>query len=298
MNPAEKYGKWKNAPAIFNYLNTTKLLFKISTYKGTSTIVLEDGTTFRYNNNFMKDLTDIDAFALSNNVESYTGNVKVYFSHGLKDVYSLCFPSTGANLNNNNRMVINDLGAFLRQFPNLYSYNFGGYYYADNTFRPTVIGNFADIPDYLRKIKITTLDVLNTPSSVFLDLNLFPDNSLLEMFWHVGTNSIASANLKVTGDLSNLPPRINFFRIEKVHTTSVITYTPGKVWASEFDTFYLNITLPTTIINDILIDMDNSIRTAIGSKVIYLKGTRTATQESDAAILALQNKGFTITINA
>jgi hypothetical protein len=246
----------------------------------------------------MKDLTNVDALGSSNDVDSYTGNVEIYFNHGIKDVYSLCFPSTGSNSINNNRMIINDLGGFLRQFPNLYSYNFGGYYYSDNPSRPTVIGNFADIPDYLRKIKITTLDVLNTPSSVFLNLDLFPVNSLLEMFWHIGTNSIASANLKVVGDLHNLPPKINFFRIEKVHATSVITYTSGKVWASEFDTFYLNIALPSTVINNILIDMNNSITTAIGSKLIYLRGTRTATSESDAAILALQNKEFTITITA
>lgn len=301
-NPLVTFGDWENKPAVFSCQNTEYLSLNISTRKYNSVVLNGVGDKEVWSNPKNFDFYDL---GLSNTYKAqysslFTGDIKVYFNGGLGDVHSLLiYRTVGAGTTNNgDKLNIPNLSVFLKQFPNLYSFAINYYAYNIGEARINILGDLATIPDNIELVRLSNIEFTNAPSNFYLDLNNFSNTSKLKKLYHSGGFNVPYNNLKIVGDIAKLPPKVNFFRIEKFHSTSSIYYTKGRIWEADFDTFYITKSL-TQIENDnILIDLNNSVRTATGGKLIFLKGTRSATVVVDEAILGLQSKGFTVTITA
>lgn len=206
---------------------------------------------------------------------------------GNNDVYSIWLQASGTNANN--QIYINDIKSFLAQYPNLYSFGIESRDMNIQTFK----GDLSQIPDSVERILLQSTRSLAT-SDYWLNLSNFSTSSKLKYFNRVfdGFNQ----NINVYGDLSKLPPLIQFFSLSQ-NLGNALTYTSGKVWANSFDTLNLgNATLSITDTDNLLIDMNNSITTAIGSKVINLSNCARS-PISHIAYNNLVTKGFTITTN-
>lgn len=296
-NQSVLFGDWENKPAIFSCANTEYLSLNISTRKYNSVILNGVGGKDIWSNPKNFDFYDL---GLSNSYKSqysslFTGDLKVYFNGGLGDVYSLLIQRTlgAGTTNNGDKFTISNLSQFLKQFPNLYSFAINYYAYNVGEARTNISGDLATIPDNIELVRLNNIEFTNAPSNFYLDLNNFSNTSKLKKFYHSGDVNIAYNYLKVIGDISKIPSKVNFFRINKFHSTSSIYYTKGRVWQADFDTLYLTKALTPTENDNILIDMANSISTAIGGKTIYLTGVRTVA--SNNAVTTLQSKGFTVT---
>jgi hypothetical protein len=299
-NPSVTFGDWENKPAVFPCLNTEYLSLNISTRKYNSVVLDGIGGKSVWSNPKNYDYFDQNQNNTSTTQYSslYTGNVKVYFNGGLSDVYSLLIHRTlgHGTTNNGDKLTIPNLSEFLKQFPNLYSLAINYYAYNIGEARTNISGDLATIPDSIESVRLINIEFTNAPSNFYLNLNNFSNSSKLKKLYHSGFYGIPYNNLRVIGDIAKLPSKINFFRIDKLYSTSSIYYTSGRVWEANFDTFYLTKALTPTENDNVLIDMASSINTAIGSKLIYLRGSRTLA--SDAAVAGLQALGFTITISA
>lgn len=229
----------------------------------------------------------------------FTGNVKFYVKNGSPaDIYSIniYILQNFEPYETRNKLYITDFNLWLLQFPNLYSINLNVYSYGVDSRRPTIIGNLAKIPTYIKEVSIRNIDVLNANYYIYMNVSDFSSSSELEKFLHVGYYSVAAKNLNIYGDLQNLPTNIKVFNIQNHLSSAVLTYTAGRVWRSDFDTLYLNKALTTTETDNLLIDLANSVTSAVGDKIIRLRGARTSV--SDSAVLYLESLGFTVTIVA
>ena len=277
MNPAQFYeaGRQRSGTALFPIVNSpyfsTLISTRLSNYEVdgvavTSSKTIDFSVQFLFVKEFQKDF-----------IPNFSGNVSVKFKSGLQDVYSLqlsAYNDSGTVYN------IQDFEAFINQFPNIYSFVTR---LRSNT--SVIRGNIAKVPDSMERIRLNYLEISNA-SDFYLNLNEFSATSKLKYFFQ------ENQSLLVNGDLSQLPQLVSYFRINSLLARSSITYTAGKVWASSFDTLYLPIVLTTTETDNILIDMNNSIYTAIGAKSITLQGYRSLT--SDSAVAGLIAKGFVV----
>lgn len=243
--------------------------------------------------NVMKDATISNPAIISHSYSpKYDGDILISPTGGLKNVYSLSFFGATVNQGTPNRLNIDDFGKFINQFTNLYSLQISIYNYQNSSLQGIISGSLEDIPDSLKRYRIRTLDV--TGAKATLNINNFSLNSQLEWL-NIEDITGTSGHFARSGNLKNLPPNINYFK-DVQRGTAVYSYTSGRVWRSDFDTLYLNRVLTDTENDNILIDLANSVTSAVGDKIIRLRGVRTSA--SDAAVLYLEGLGFTVTIVA
>ena len=284
------FGKHYTGIVKVPFMNCNRFRMNFSTRNNNIIIKGLDGVITNYTTKKNRDFT-VDAngtvFQITTST-TYTGDLEITTLGGNSDVYSIGY--SWANSAGNDRFNIQDLGLFYEQFPNLYSIYYEIHAYNDALRQPTLKGNLIKFGNSVRRCRIKVLDILNRTSNAFVNLNEINSNSQLEWFYH---NSVYAVNY--SGDLANLPQNIYYF-VAGALNTSTLTYTAGRVWSSSFDTLNLgNAKLSETDTDNLFIDLNNSITTAIGSKIINLANCyRSAT--SDSAVAGLQAKGFTILI--
>lgn len=240
-------------------------------------------------------ITNGDFSNLSYQSHNYTSlsdrNIIVTVAGGLSNVKEFKFNSAWRyNLN---------FGDFLKQFPRLQTVNISTYYatgYESNGYM-TLTGGLESIPDTVENLIITNL---STTSKMTLNCNNFSSSSQLKKLVKNGSSAAFDVSFFITGDLSKIPAGINYLAFttgSKISPNS-FSYTPGRVWAKSIDRISLTRVglLNTTMIDNILNDLKNSVEIAIGEKIIEIYGTRTSA--SDTAVLYLQQLGFTVTITA
>lgn len=119
----------------------------------------------------------------------------------------------------------------------------------------------------------------STPNLSFLAF----DNNLLSSF---------------TGDIGKIV--LCTYLSARMNTTCTFTYvTPRSYWAYWYDILWISCTsMTSTMVDNLLIDLDASGVTPIGNKLINLNGLCGAvTPASAAARASLVSKGFTIVVN-
>ena len=122
-NPAIFFDDWENKPLFIPVINCTNMRLSISTRNYNAVVIWGDDTKNNYvpTKNIDSTINNINS-ASKSYYPKFTGDIKVYFKGGLKDVCSYRFQngyiSSGIQYN------IQDLGLFFAQMPNLYSYNF------------------------------------------------------------------------------------------------------------------------------------------------------------------------------
>lgn len=230
----------------------------------------------------------------------FTGDMSLRFTRGLQDVYSISFGvfHDGSPPSAEQKSKFNiDIKTFFSQFPNLYSVWFDDYAYQSPSRMATYKGDFSQFPDSVERILFYAFEAYRASIDSVINLSNYRPTSRLKYFNFSGGGYgyVSTTNIFLTGDLSKLPPLCNYFYVVRCGSGSAISYTAGKVWPSSFDTLGLPIALSNIQNNNLLIDMANSITTAIGNKSISLKGNRTIL--SDSAVTYLQGLGFTVTIN-
>jgi len=297
------YGRSKSGTALIPYFDSLTIgNFSFSTRLGDFIIDWKDGTTTNSNNTsspINKNFADGSNFGTNPKYSktyssAYTGNISVKFLKGLKDVYSilLAFDHTS---NQQSKLNIIDVETFFNQFPNLYSIAIADLSSGFTARMSVVKGDFSKLPDSVERVQIQILDVINAKSDVVLNLSNYSNTSKLKHFqFGLAYGFVSSSRLKLIGDFGKLPTNCQYFYLTKASTSdeSAITYTAGKVWASSFDTLFLPIPLTITENDNLFIDANNSVTTAIGGKLWDLKGVRTPT--SDVAVAGLIVKGFTV----
>ena len=273
-----------------NIANPTAVYFGISTKNGNIEIDWKDGTpktTYTTSKNIDSTLSannSTNLYLLPHHYfpANFIASVELNCLGGLNDVYSLYFGGYG--------MVINqDFGSFINQFASLYSLNI------DIPHSVAYLnGDVSQIPNSVEKFYIR--DFRNS-GNLYLNISNFNINSQLNEFKSIDGNYNHNGFTNVYGDLAKLPPLIKIFTL-KDNLANTLTYTSGKIWASSFDTLDIgNASLSVTDTDNLLIDMANSITTAIGSKVIRLANCYRTTA-SNSAVAYLQSLGFTITVLA
>ena len=292
------FGKKYSGLFKIPFIDVDFIGFVISTRINNLTVKNLDGTTNTYVTSKFNDTTISNGMSFNKSYPSiYTGDVEIKSKPDNSDIYSI-------NLNSGDtvgrKYNIQDFGTFIKQFPNLYSYKIGTYNYNDPARQPIIKGDLADIPSSVERILIDNMDVYNKTTDVFFNIDTLPVDSKLKYFNFSPIHLRSSIYIK--GDLHNLPPGCQFFKISNIDNYTVtppptlLPYTAGKVWASSFDTFHLEYyKLSTSDTDNLLIDMNNSITTAIGSKVINLANC-TRSSASDTAVAGLQAKGYTVTV--
>lgn len=215
---------------------------------------------------------------------NFEGDVPILLRGGKKDVYSVYIMERYASGSYRHSLNIQDFGQWINQFTTIYSFHI----YTGNQGIDTDIikGDFSQMPDSLEKFKIGMLKVQRVSTDVYLNISNFSSTSKLK---YLDFNGL----LKFSGDLKYIPSMCTYFKLATTQSGNIISYSGGKTWASAFDTLYLPLALTNTENDRLLIDMAASIVSAVGNKVIYLKGNRTAA--SDVAVTYLQSLGFTIT---
>ena len=287
-------GKARSGVAFIPYFYTVSIdYFALSTRTANISVKWGDGTSSFYTTTKNADPTLGTAVSHPSHTyaAAYTGNVEFIVLNGLRDVYSLSI-NYSINTLNKNKLNIQDFGTFIKQFPNLYSYKININANNNDNYRPIIKGNLIDVPDSVERIYLEDVDVLNPLLNTFVNLNELSPTSRLKYFYK--TTGGGLINMRLFGDLSKLPISCSTFYFGNAASGSYITYTAGKVWASSFDTLSIPLPLSHIELDNLLIDMNNSITTKIGAGVIALGGYRSAT--SDAAVASLQAKGFTVNI--
>lgn len=288
----------------FPYLGTVTGRIRISTRKGTVVVVLPDGSKVEYTPQKNFDLATGNGTGAPlqfDYVTAFTGDAILIARAGTKDVYSLKIEknnAAGIDRTTSDKLNILDFGSFIKQFPKLYSIVISYYAQGIVNQQAVVKGDLSQVPNSLRNFYIENKDFKNGITDVYMNISNFDANSQLSFFnCAIQNTTNASFALRVLGDIAKLPNNISYFRINYVASNSSVTYTPGRVWRSNFNSFiFLTFTLSSIIIDNILIDLANSVTSAVGGKLIQMKGTRTSA--SDSAVTYLQGLGFTVTITA
>ncbi len=295
LSPAQIFelGKPKSGIAYVPIFETLSMLMGISTRYGNIVLNKGDGSAdINYtpikNNDYTISTNATFLFSYAN---KFTGSFSIKTLKGNKDVYSLYLGIYHDSNNNQSKFNITDIETFFKQFPNLYSVNINEYAYQETARMSVIKGDLAKFPDSVEKIRINELEVIGSyDGTLYLNLSNYNSSSKLKVF----NGAIVRLNnkIKLIGDLANLPSSCIFFYLNNAYSTSSITYTAGKVWASAFNTLYLPIALTPTENDNLLIDAYNSITTAVGGKLFYLKGFRTSV--SDFAVAGLIALGYTV----
>ena len=280
-----KYGEIANW-AINTSLGTTWRSLSFSTRSGNLIVNWGDGLSNSYTVVKNLDCTTISNASMggteiSHTYSSFVGNALLNFSNGINDVYSI-------NIGNGNFLLGSDWSTFINQFTNLYSINI------DTPHNVCYInGDASQIPNSVEKFYIR--DFRNS-GSFYMNVSNFSNLSQLKEFKSIdGLYGVHNTFNNIYGDLSKLPPLIQIFTLRD-NLDNTFTYTSGRTWASSFDTLNLgNAKLSITDTDNLLIDMANSITTAIGSKVINLANC-IRSSVSDTAVAYLRSLGFTITV--
>ena len=289
FNPLYFYeaGKTYISSTLFPFMNSNRDWIGFSTRRGGIRILKEDGTPIvNYNPQKNLDFTSVPHsdgyYIIMFNPAPFTGNIKVVFLQGFDSVYSwsaFCSPNFNGGYSSYN---IQDIGTFLKPFGNLYSIDIELRAMTNGQFC-IVKGDFADIPESVERIRV--IDIAGNPTwdTLFFDLSRIKINSKLKWL-----QSLVNFNIK--GDLVNLPNNLYYFYFP--YTSTSLTYSGGKLWATSFDTFLCNRYF-TIAENDLILnDMAASITTAIGNKLIVLHGFRSSA--SDSAVTYLRSLGFTL----
>lgn len=300
FNPVQFYeaGKQRSGTALVPVINADLARLFFTTRNGDAVVKWGDGIETNWTPQKNIDYTDgnLNRPSIAKNYSpNYSGDISVVFKQGLRDVYS--FASYITTTGSSKVLNIQDFGTFIKQFPNLYSIFFREYAYQNITKKSTIKGNLADVPNSVERIMIREFEVKDaTNGNVWFDLSTFTAQSNLKYFNFSGGDYgyTAHTNLKLIGDLSKLPTGCSFFNFFKCLTGSAITYTAGKVWAASFDTLSIPLPLTTAELDNLLIDMNNSITTKIGAGVIAIGGQRSPA--SDVHVASLQAKGFTVNV--
>lgn len=257
----------------------------------------KDITTFTRNTDFTISSGLVRSHLYEN---THTGNARVCLNDGLKDIYSYRFTSGVIGSDGLQQYNIDDVGIFLNQMTNLYSFQLDIYAYGIDSRRPIIKGDLANFPISVQRVLVRAVDVKSRSTDLYFNFNSLSPNSMLKWFSKVNGTGTSNMNaLRFLGDISKIPEHCNYFFIasgDSINTSSSIKYTKGKQWSSTFDTLQIPIVLTTLELDNLLIDLNDSITTAVGGRLIYLRGTRSIL--SDSAVLGLQNKGFTVTIIA
>lgn len=285
------------APISIDYLQTNQINFDIFTRTKPIDIIDSTGrktlySNVNYNKNYVLDSTSSGVVLNFPNTTD-NPNIKLYCRGGKDDIVSMLL-LTGLTQNSNN-ILINNWYIFLAQFTGLESLLL---FFARQTTTssplPVIKGNMIKVPNSLKYIAYTRIYVENQNVDFYCDFNDINSDNTLKYF---KVDLQISQTPKIVGDLNNLPSTLEYFKIVNFGTGSNSTYTGvGKKFNAQFDTFYYNRTLPTAQLDQLLIDLNDSITSAVGDKIIYLRGTRTTA--SDSAVLGLQSKAFTVTITA
>lgn len=162
--------------------------------------------------------------------------------------------------------------------PNLTSINITG-----NT---TLFGNISNLPSGLTGI---TLLGVNTLSGT---LSNMPSGMIF--FQILGHNAL-------TGDLALIPATIQFISINSTNA-AITPYTPGlRTWSNTMDSVVLVpgvAGLNTTMIDNLLIELDAQVVTWVNIRVITLLGVNgTRSAASNAAVTGLTGKGVTLNLH-
>lgn len=288
------FGSNKSGIAYVPIFDTLTMSMGISTRYGNILLNKGDGSadinyTPLKNNDYTISNSATFLFSYAN---KFTGSFSIKTLKGNKDIYSL-FLGIFHNNNNNNQSKFNitDIETFFKQFPNLYSVNIDEYGYQETVRMSVIKGDLSKFPDSVEKIRLNELEVIGSyDGTLYLNLSNYNSSSKLQVF----NGAIVRPNnkIKLIGDLANLPSSCIFFYLNYAYSTSSITYTAGKVWASSFDTLYLPIPLTVTETDNIFIDAYNSVTTAIGGKSWTLQGFRSSA--SDVAVAGLISLGYTV----
>ena len=291
------FGSSKSGTAlipIFGTLTIEGFGFNFSTRLGDSLITMGNGSSAI--NRINAKLTDLTLSSPSpftyNYSIIYTGDISIKFLKGLKDVYSIRL-DTSHGTNTQSKLNINDIESFFSQFPNLYSVYIYEFAFSVDSRKSIIKGDLSRFPNSVERVSIGDSDVLNAATDFVLNLSNYSSLSQLKFFKYDPFNfTNITSTMKLIGDLSKIPSGVNFFYLKKASAGSSITYTAGKVWASSFDTLYLPISLTPTETDNLFIDANNSVTTAIGGKLWDLRGVRTSA--SDTAVSGLIAKSFTV----
>ena len=278
-------GKARSGTALIPFFDSKTIDLTISTRSGNSEVTWGDGTKINWINPKNRDYTVASETLFSKiHASAFTGDIAVKFFGGLKDVYSLKLTPT-SDVQKNKLNILN-IGAFLKQFPNLYSFVIENYSYGANY--GIINGNILEMPDSVEKISSNDFQFSGTLHFNMSEISATSNLKKLDLFSY----NINGAK-KIIGDLGKMPASLNYFDLRFAMADSKITYTAGKIWASSFDTLYLPISLSVFENDNLLNDLKNSVTTAIGGKVIYLGGGYRSSA-SDSAVTYLTGLGFTL----
>ena len=299
-NPQLQYFRGQNPPVLIGLENCTHFDVAISTKTSNSILITRDRKfeTFYPNSADFTGSGVIADFAKMQFDPPYTGDLKLYMYAGKKDIYSVFFRSRGLKIT---------FEEFFPQVKNLYSIGFGRYDYG-NTYDMFITGNLPkSLPDSVERVKITDGDFNGSScgsidNTIQFNFNDFSPTSKLKFFssksgtgWDWGSYYFFGKYFNVYGDLSRAPIGLEYCDIA-CSSNSLITYTKGRKWVENFNSLILaTYSFSSETVDNILIDLAASVKTAFGDKLIWLKGGRTAA--SDAAVAYLQGLGFTVTIN-
>lgn len=270
--------------------NSTGFIGFISTRNGNVSVDWGDGAINNITTLKNVDFTNYPEGSVNGQIaHTYSSasirDIKINLLNGFNDMYSLRFSSYYGSYDN--MLYILDWGVFIKQFTNLYSF----YYNVGNNTQ-TIKGDLSQIPNSLERIYIENITLQNN-TDLYLNLSNFSSASQLKYFSSVFSPSKSFKN--IYGDLSKLPPLINYFLLAQ-NLANTLTYTAGRTWASSFDTLDIgNATLSATETDNLFNDMANSITTAIGSKIIRLVNCY-RTPASNPAVAYLQSLGYVITV--
>lgn len=299
-NPAIFFDDWQSPkPILLDFYQTNSIHIRIATRTAKIFIIDSENRKIDYssvypNANYAisRDTNGTTQVISFSNIKN-TEQVKLIPRAGIRDIKSIAL-ITALSTNGSN-YIINDWYTWLNVFSDLESVNV---FFARQTTTssplPIIKGNMIRLPKQVKYISYERLYLENANVDFFCDFSNINADSELKFF---RIDLSVSQVPKIVGDLKNLPKTLEYFKITNFGTGSTSNYTGvGKVFSSIIDTFYYNRVLPTTQLDQLLIDLNNSITTAVGDKLIYLRGTRSSL--SDAAVAELKSKGFTTTIIA
>lgn len=289
--------KYGGNVASIPFSNTKIIAFPFSTRSGNCVINWGDGVSENFTPSKNIDVINslpIDAYHTYST--AYTGNIDITFNNGLADVYSLFLHIPQSGTPEINTFNIQDFNAFINQFSNLFSLRISSFAVFSSIQKCNIKGNVADVPNSVERIELGHMGALVNPNDLYLDVSNFKVGSQLK--WLNRNMAYAGGQLITTwqtyGNLAKLPSQLYYFKLDG--NAGTFTYSGTKVWASSFDTLDLgNAILSTAETDNLLIDMANSITTAIGSKVIRLANCYRS-NASNTAVAYLQGLGYTITI--
>lgn len=282
--------------AYIPFIDTNRVVYNISTRGQNITVNKGDGSPeFLQIPSVMRDFTDggVNPDAGWIYSSAFTGNALLKIEGGAKSIYSLYLAIVYQNVGET-KLNIQDFGTFINQFSNLFSLQFTFYTTNTDSKKPVIKGDLADIPKSVQRFSIRDFEVANNSTDVYFDFNTLNGSSLkwFKFLPDFFTSSAVSNNIKFIGDLGELPLSCNYFFLYRALKTSIINYTT-KVWAPIFNTLHLGYVMNIDENNNVLKDLDDSVTTATGEKIIYLQGSRSYV--SDLAVANLQAKGFNIT---